>query len=300
MTEIEILIHHNLNPLSSFISYNDIGEIENLSYRDNYECFNSSIIEHNGKILCAFRASSFDKSGIVDAMHTEAGGESILLYGEFNGNNVINVKEINVLNIPKIAPYTITGLEDPRLFIWNNKPYALCSHPYGKNGIDTIEVVLVDIENESSIILKDPFERQFSKNWIPVVKEDGLYIITDVNPMRVYKLVDENLELVSESTIKSDLNIHGGSTPFIYNGKMYTMVHGRFFAANKWVYWHSIVEIKDDWNIKLERFFYFDKIGTEFSSCAQIINDELIITYSVDDKGSKFISVPKLEMEKIL
>tara|TARA_B100000424_G_scaffold118274_1_gene89306 strand:- start:2968 stop:3786 length:819 start_codon:yes stop_codon:yes gene_type:complete len=79
---------------------------------------------------------------------------------------------------------TITQGEDPRTFIYNNKPYSLTWDP---NHQEILTYKLVDILDEKVINLEienvppSPL-RVLGKNWMTVVKDGELYIILTIDP----------------------------------------------------------------------------------------------------------------------
>lgn len=297
---LEAFIYNNARKLSALIDYEVIGEIGVHEYKDDYLTFNSSLYRINGKMMCAYRSASFNKDGLVDDLSTDKGGESLLHYGEFLDGKVVNSKLISPEKIKPRTAYEITGLEDPRLFEWKGKPYASCSYPTGNMGVQKIEMVLVDIEEEKVHFLSDPFGRQYVKNWIPYVKNDELFFITDVNPIRIFKYEDLQLKPVGDGDLRVPADIHGGTVIMDYNGKNITLVHGRFYWGRKIFYWHAFAEITEEYELKLGNIFYFEECYIEFSSCAILDNGSVIVTYSVLDEGSKIIKFDQKDLEKLL
>lgn len=123
---------------------------------------------------------------------------------------------------------TITPGEDPRTFIYNGKPYSLTWYPYADNNQIVLSYKLVDLLEEKVINLNiENFSPSplmvLGKNWMPLVKNNQLYIVVSIDPDIHILHCDVETGNCSWITpiesIKNGLNvsISRGGTPFIFN-----------------------------------------------------------------------------------
>ena len=128
----------------------------------------------------------------------------------------------------------ITSGEDPRTFIYKNKPYSVTwdPSPKGDKPEAQLQYKIIDLLDEKVIELDinsvHPHDttRFLGKNWMPLVKDDELYIVLTIDPKP--NILHCNLES-AECTwvtpwdaldINSQITSSRGGTPFIYNKKL--------------------------------------------------------------------------------
>jgi hypothetical protein len=248
---------------------------------EGYDSFNMSIL--NGK--CCFRNSNFRPKS------NAAGKHSFLSLGSVKGGNVTDLRKLNYrgYNVPLWDRYN--GMEDPKLIRWRGEIWCLFVRP--NHQINKIWMVLLNTNNGDSYQIDDPIGRNFTKNWMPLVKDDRLFLVTDIDPFMVYEFVDGNMKLIHASDRKSfPVLIHGSSNILELDEKFVGVVHGRFeYEPRKWFYWHSMMSWSKDWLVqKIGRPFYFDDKQIEFCMSWEISDGKVRIPYSTNDNTLKMIS----------
>jgi predicted GH43/DUF377 family glycosyl hydrolase len=274
-------------------------------YLEGYQAFNASLLSKEGKLKCLIRNSSFAVGNISKNRHL--GQESYISQTEIIGTKMSRPIKIDIDGIKSRTPFEYNGLEDPRYFMWKGKEYALCVQP--NDQITGSWMVLVDLETKTFVRLFDYLDRKWNKNWVPYVKNDELFLISDIFPTIVYKIEDDSMNLIHHTEAQPvNFVIHGSSNIFDYKGIKTALVHGRISIPTSdpdksfWFYWHAFIQWpEDNWEkIKFGRPFFFENRQIEF--CTSVIehDENILITYSANDWGINIIEIGYEELEKIL
>jgi len=180
----------------------------------------------------------------------------------------------------------VKGIDDLRLI---DDHRFICSHG-NFNNRRIIEQCLGTFDENGNVTklipLKGPNPNRHEKNWIPLIKDDGLYVVYMFNPFILYKVNEESGELilVKQITIIEHFNVKG-STPFIpYRGGLLGTVHHttKDFAYLQRFIWMD----KDLTGIKYSIPFYFQEKGVEFMLGMCHSPEGLILANSIRDNYS--------------
>lgn len=186
----------------------------------------------------------------------------------------------------------VKGVDDLRLI---DEKRFICSHG-NFNTHRTIQQCLGTFDEFGNITklipLIGPHQYRHEKNWLPLIKNDELYVIYMIHPFTLYKVNEDNGELTLIKQVKllnENFDVKG-SAPFIpYKNGLLATVHQttkdlsymqRFIWMN-----HELTEIK--YSIP----FYFHSKGTEFSLGMCHSDEGLIITHSIKDNHSSLIVI---------
>jgi hypothetical protein len=258
----------NIKPLKSYIDYN---EKTFLKHDEKLVYFNMSIKSFNNELHYAVRAG--DKE--IGKKYFDPNFTSQVFVGTID-EKLKDHKEINV-NFDDIKNGRL-GLEDPRIFEWNKDLYFSGDIPFNlihkkqKN-------VFVNINNGIHKVLEDHLNRTLSKNWMPYVEKNKLYFITDVLPTIL--LEAETGQPKKYNNVATKLLVSGGGPVIEIDGYKTAIIHGKVPG----MYWHSIAQWDEDWNLKISDPFYFNNMGIEFSVGYEVHNNKVYFTYSEDDDG---------------
>lgn len=185
------------------------------------------------------------------------------------------------------------GAEDPRLFEHKGQLFFSADIPMHFLKQKQLNAIF-DAEGNSVQVFEDPLKRHLSKNWMPYVNKNDVYLITDVLPTRI---IDVKTKKFSSYNNKFKIpDVCGGGKIIEIDGLKTSIVHGkvRGRVPPGLNYWHAIAQWDDEWNLRISDPFYFIKFGVEFSTGFEIFEDNIHISYSVDDNGVNLFSV-KLE-----
>lgn len=171
---------------------------------------------------------------------------------------------------------SIYGLEDVRLFISENETLKfICTNVnYSKTGTNSMIIGDYDFESQTMnnmCIIKSPEGcNRCEKNWIPLPYHNvhqTQYYIYSWNPMKIGKIVDNQLQIVY--TYENDhplLNRARGSTIFQQNGEgLLGVVHFSDEGCPR-NYYHMLVLLDSNTYkpIKYSKCFYFHEFSIEF------------------------------------
>lgn len=157
-----------------------------------------------------------------------AGYTGACRYGNASLDDTIHIVTYDEdLNL--ISNNYVTSGEDPRCFMYRDIPYALTWKPYNLNGdivldyklinLKTREVILLNVEGMPPSALK-----VLGKNWMPLVRDDILYIVIALEP----QLLIVRLDIATGKCIWEvgkfqgfvDVTLSRGGTPFLYCEKI--------------------------------------------------------------------------------
>lgn len=192
----------------------------------------------------------------------------------------------------------VKGIDDLRLIDENR---FICSHG-NFNNHRTIQQCLGTFDEYGNITklipLKGPDPYRHEKNWLPLIKNDELYIVYMIHPFTLYK-VDDNGEL----TLIKKLNLVNfdmkGSASFIpYKDGLLATVHQ---TTKDLSYIQRFIWMdKELTTIKYSVPFYFQSKGIEFSLGMCHSDEGLIITHSIKDNDSCLIVVDYDDVDSYL
>lgn len=276
----ERYILKKIKPLSHYIDYSETK----LLHDQDEIYFNMSLVSFKDELHYAVRGGLKH----IGKMYLHPEFTSTVHVGVVN-SKIKTKKEVNV-NFPSISNGRL-GLEDPRIFEWNNELYFSGDIPFNLVGRKQ-KNAFVNIETGHHEILRDPLERNMSKNWMPYVNDNNLYFITDAIPTRILNAQTKEVKVYND-TIHSKVPVSCGPRVIEIDGYKTSIVHGRANGA----YWHSIAQWNNNWRLRISDPFYFNKPGIEFSTGYEVHKDKLYFTYSEYDDG---VSLCNLDLKSFL
>lgn len=212
-------------------------------------------------------------------------------------NITSDIKElINTSTLPK-HPSLILGLEDSRLFHYNNK---LCcfstSLEYNRYNIPQICYCEINQDNNQKEITKIiPLQVSNTlikeKNWLPFVVKDELLFIYLWDPFILCSfdpITNETKVIINKKISTFDLTGFRGSAPPIpYKDGFLCTIH-YVKSGHPFKYYHRFVFLSSDYQtIKIGKGFYFEQPDIEFNLAIAHSKEGLIITSSYRDNTSQ-------------
>jgi hypothetical protein len=142
------------------------------------------------------------------------------------------------------------------------------------------------------------------KNWLPLLKDDECKIIYGFQPLTIYNLDLESGELTPYLTRhlsnKNLSTFRGSAVPIFYNDGWLMTVHQVYYHKLR-KYYHRFVWLSNNFDeIKISKAFYFDKIGVEFNLGLEQNDNEIILTYSIDDNRPTLLTINKSIVDELL
>jgi hypothetical protein len=251
---------------------------------------NPSIVKVKNDYLCHIRASNYvyePQFRFLDGGQIHKSDHYLLTLN----NDFCITKTIKLIDKTNniYYPSFVEGIDDLRLI---NDYMFLCSHGQF-SPTRVIKQCLGHFNHQgevtSLIPLKGPHEMRHEKNWLPLIKNDMLFVIYTLDPFVLYQVNKENGDLTlikNEKLTTFNLNLRGSAPPVPYkNGYLMTAHHSCQSVMN---YFHRFVWIDDNFStIKWSHPFYFDIQGIEFNCGLTLSQEGVILTHSVWDNFAR-------------
>jgi predicted GH43/DUF377 family glycosyl hydrolase len=224
--------------------------------------------------------------------------------------NLISQTEI-VENLPRyrMDPLPTVGMEDCRLFKWNDDLWLTCvvydTMPTGvpQQALCKLSRDAIDnkVEVERLIPLIGPDPNRCEKNWLPFIKDDQLQVIYSCDPFVIYRpdLANGACPEILSYTPKHDFSsFRGSASPIEFDDGYLILIHQVSFTEQR-NYLHRFAYLDKDMQVlKLSKPFQFLHQGIEYS-CGMTIDhsgSRLIIPIGVEDSNAYLCT---LELDQV-
>jgi tetratricopeptide (TPR) repeat protein len=240
-------------------------------------------------------------------------------YDLFNLEN-ISKKQENILHYNTKYDNVYVGLEDVRIFHHDNKVHYSANRGL-KMGIMEVEYGMIEFENPykiSSTLMKIKNQNQIEKNW--VLFENGekqLKMIYRWNPLTIGNIVNivgkeiemqtNELSPVSQLEITDEFEtphffkwLRGSTNGVTIDNEIWFLCHLVSYEERRF-YYHCMV-VLDSKTMKLKKYtklFTFEKSPVEYTLGMVVLDETLLIGYSIMDKQTKYIGIPIADFEFI-
>jgi len=279
-------------------------------FYEEYQVSSCSIVPYNNRLLLNTRYVNYsiDKNGgyhmrSADNNVKTKNGMVYLNHSYYPTEEVTIMKEENV----KWYPSNIEGLEDVRLFFYNNQLRFSASC---KNISDDGKIHLVtgdyypdqNVMNNISI-LRPPRPSDCEKNWIYVPNsalqhpesKGKMNFIYGWNPLEIGSVnSNQQLEIHTKFETPSIFSrFRGSSTLCEYDGKLWAVIHFVKYSTPR-VYYHALVQFNRD-TMKPEMYSYpfcFRKLAIEYCLGLHIRDGEACFIFSQNDNEPGMIKLP--------
>ncbi len=175
------------------------NQIKKIEVPTNMTVFNPSLISVKGGSMVLVRVVEEDKTkkNRNGFFYSE---NWIINYDEnLNVKNYLRIDDEEIILNRKECSY---GLEDGRLFCWNDEVWVIFSGLNIENNqfINTMCIAkIVENKLENFQVIASPENLKREKNWIPLIKNNDLYFVYKIDPLEIYLYKDNKLELIFKS-----------------------------------------------------------------------------------------------------
>ena len=316
-------------------------------------CNASIFVDDNGDILCNIRHVHYTlyhstinqkfNSGWGCLAYLNPEDDCKLITGNYLCKldpKTLYVKDHSLINTSKhdIKPiWEFLGLEDGRIFRWENKLY-ICgvrrdTKPNGEGRMELCEIQYIDgqYKEVSRDRINPPEFTHLEKNWMPVL-DKPYHFVNWSNPTSVYKVDHTNktkgevetgtisiipskqvvqkqekitVKNTTNNKLNSPLNLRGGSQ-IITLGKYYVCcVHETYWwhNDNNWkdaAYNHRFIFWDKDWNyVKISEAFKFMDGQIEFCCGLAEQGDNLLLSFGFVDNAAYILKMPKSVLDDL-
>lgn len=292
----------------------------------------SIFIDDNGSILCNVRHVNYTLFhsegkqfhhyyGPLQYIHPE--NDRTLTTTNYlchldNNLNIIRTNKINTSQFDAPPIWTFVGLEDIRLFKWDNKLYGsgvrrdTTTNGIGRMELSEYSITTNSVDEISRFRIPAPGEDNSycEKNWMPILDKPYHYIKWS-NPTEVVKVDPINKKCITvhleESKVIPGLcDFRGGSQVVNWNGYYLAVIHEvRLFNSELGrkdaKYYHRFVLWDKTFNI-VTFSELFDFMGGDIEFCCGLatLNEEFLISFGFQDNAAYILRFPQSLMVNIL
>lgn len=226
-----------------------------------------------------------------------------------NDLNITRFNKIDTSDFPEKELWDFVGLEDARLFKWEDKLYTSGVRrdldDVGTGRMELCEIVVTeDNVKEVSRVRIDPPNDPNSyceKNWMPIVDKPYHYVKWS-NPTEVVKIdpntgKSETVHLSEKIDLPRD--IRGGSQVISIDDHYIALTHevdlfDSEVGRKDGVYLHRFIVWDKDWNIfAFSKEFSFMGADVEFCIGMQILDQDVFFTFGYQDNAAYILKCSK-------
>ena len=266
-----------------------------------YKPDNPSIITRGDKYLVLCRTVNFSLKNRQATIYSPDGmgrTENVMLEMNSNFEVIENHHVLDKSN--RITFNTMSrGLEDGRLFVWDNQIYSVSS--FADSYPNTHRTGLIKFNSEYDVESVIGFEPETytkcEKNWIPIVNSDNKLELMYMYDQRHIVIPEfDPRESVADRitcrrkdnfTMKPNLSwIRGGTVHIPYKDGFLCIIHEALINAQVHKYYHRFIYLDTDYTpIKMSDVWWFGQADVEYVTglCWSLDKKHLVITYGLNE-----------------
>lgn len=212
--------------------------------------------------------------------------------------------------------WEFVGLEDARLFRWDNKTY-LCgvrrdTTTNGEGRMELSEIEFKDLKpvEVSRVRIPAPGDNKSycEKNWMPIL-DKPYHFVKWTNPTEVVKF-DINSNTTTQvflgNHVQMPADLRGGSQVISYKNGYLSLNHETYLYTSETgrkdgTYKHRFVYWDENWNL-VSFSENFDFLGAKIEFCCGLAKREndFLVTFGFQDNAAYILSVPEKIIEEMI
>ena len=270
-----------------------------------YYPMNSSILRKPSGYQMICRAVNYTQQGAKEFRSTDP-------FGYFKSRNFLIelgpdfqvLSQTEILDFTKESwpiPCNVLGLEDPRMFCWNEEIWFTCTtYENAPFGVPRMALCQLNKEGhiQQKIFLEGPHPYRCEKNWLPFVSENELKVMYSYDPFQIYRVNLANGEcqpIFSYDPEKSFKEFRGSAGPLSFDGGYLVLVHETVIKPDSSrVYLHRFLYLDQDFFIQKISFpFIFFHLGVEYCAgmCLDHEKKHAILSIGLEDREAHICQV---------
>jgi tetratricopeptide (TPR) repeat protein len=205
-----------------------------------------------------------------------------------------------------VHPTRIHGLEDVRLFEFNEKIYYTASASEFSPNFRVVmgQYDLLTNRHINNRVLESPTDRPCEKNWLAVTHGPELKFIYNWSPFQAGVIEDGSSNrlniTITHQTPSYFRQLRGSANPVLYQDTLYVLTHSVKYGTPR-KYFHHIVKLNQESlkPIEISHAFAFEEVGIEYCLSMNISDGDVEFYYSHFDSNPKYLRIPLTEFKFI-
>lgn len=270
---------------------------------EHWNLYNPSILRYEDGFLVTARSSNCSLAKETSApdfyFYNQLWNINHLFYFD-KKNTKIWHKELVDSSIKEKFKSGYHGIEDIRLFEFEDKVHCVATCVTVKEGLGhagykarPVSFNLIDNVATNPLIWESSLGRKAEKNWTPLVKNDALYLVHQLDPLTIVEINGDKASLRKGQIQDHPITISGG-TPFVKIGSNYLAVaHYPKLSLDKHYYRHCFVVMSSHFElVEISEPFFIQRRGIEFACGLTRDDDDLLLSYGVADRAAFYARIP--------
>ena len=279
-----------------------VHPIENPS-TTGYHCMNPSVCVYRGRLISTIRTVNYliDENGryvIPPADKDVIKTENYLADVSAADFSLSNIRPMQNKSEFVTFPTKVIGYEDLRLAPVGDRLYASATVRDHRPHMPC-DITVCEIDAESGSIVKDwlqPADRD-EKNWMPIVKDDGLSFLYSVDPTIVRRFQPETFLAAPASSFtpsRSLEHLRGGGQVISVPGGWLAVTHEVVFLDDRRRYLHRFVRLDSDFRVThlSHAWRIRPQLGIEFVAGMALHEGTIVMSAGLDDREACFVTLP--------
>ncbi len=274
-----------------------------LSHDPEHPVFNPGVAKWGGEIVfVSQRAASLCPGGRARDCTSQPRNTVNLIHRYDEDLNPIGTHLLDDSLIRSAAPY---GIEDLRLFAWKGSLWAVAGRVAPPATDLPVTQMLIRLDGwrvAGFHAFSSPNGHIHEKNWVPLVKDDRLFLIYSFEPFAVYEYTGGGLELVRGSPGQERGFPVRGSSPFIpWREHFAGLTHSVTRIGGKLYYSHAFVVLDDEFApVEASESFFIQHRGVEYVGGLIEYKGDLLVSYGVPDRAAAFCILPYSKVSQLV
>jgi hypothetical protein len=298
---------HNINILNN-IGKDIIGE-DSEHYPPKFKPSTPSIcLDNNGRLLINKRYVNYK----IDEQGNYSNEENIITKNIFAKINIDStnwkVTDEFLVGYNKGYDNKGVGLEDIRILCHNDDVHFNANRFVISEDIKQLVIVIengiIDSKNKkvvSKFIFKEGGNLPVEKNWVLCKSNGATKTIYQWYPLTVGDIIDTQFIITHEIKTPTFFKWLRGSTNGVnINGEIWFICHIVSYETRRYYYHVFVVLDENTYEVKkYSRLFTFEKSPVEYTLGFVYFKNSFLIGYSIMDRETKFIQVPKKHVDSL-
>lgn len=223
--------------------------------------------------------------------------EVLMKHDRSEDNRYVGIEDVRLFSL--CAPGDYQNIFDGSLEYNGNRG--------AKSGDMMVEIGTVDTVTgatpEKAIFMKIEGQHRIEKNWVYFKGQQNKKMIYGWSPLKIGDVSDDGAFTVTHeiNTPYFFKNVRGSTNGVIIGDEIWFLCHLVSYEERRYYYHLFVVLDADTYQVKkYTELFTFEKQKVEYSLGFTVMGDDFLIGYSLMDKCTKYVTIPKSRFDAIM